>query len=221
MSRRLLALNLLLLAAAVVFSIQMVRISSTARQLPPPASPSPQRASAPPSKDTPVRDESRPSRPSPATNEQIAARNLFNPNRSPEAVTASPTPLAPAVKPVLYGVVIDGGTRLAYLEDPSTKRVFGFKTGDAVAGGRVEQIEEDRVVIKRPEGPLEIRLQDPSKPKPAVPATPRVLAPPTPPAPGVLPPGVRPPLQPGIIRPLRPQRMDGGGGPPGSPSPDR
>jgi hypothetical protein len=112
-------------------------------------------------------------------------------------------------------VVIDGATRLAYLEDPITKRVFGYKTGDTVGGGHLEEIEEDRVVIKRPEGPLEVKLRDPSKPKPPVgasrpsPGVPRATPPAgASPAPSTTPStlGVVPPPPSGGQRPLGPVR---------------
>ncbi len=171
MSRRLLALNVLLAAATVVFAIELARALSAPRPLPPPsASPG-----APPG--AAVKDDLSPPRPALGAYGVVATKNLFSPNRSEMGAGAS---LAPAAKPVLYGVVIDTGTRLAYIEDPATKRVFGYKVGDAVAGGQLQQIEEDRVVIKRPEGALEVKLRDPSKPKPvaSAPRPPQAVAPP-------------------------------------------
>lgn len=195
MSKRLLALNLLLAAAAVVFSVRLVQVLSAPRSLPPLAVP-PAAQAVVPSKDEPA-----PARPSLSAYGVVATKNLFNPNRS-EAVAQ--TPLASAAKPVLHGVVINGTTRLAYIEDPVAKRVFGYKTGDTVAGGQLEQIEDDRVVIKRPEGPLEVKLKDPSKPKPvaSAPAPPRVAPPLAGTVPAITPtvPGVLPSPQPGAPR---------------------
>ncbi len=76
--------------------------------------------------------------------------------------------MAPGVKPVLHGVVVDGDRSRAYLEEPPARQVYGYAIGDRVAGGRLESIGRDRVVIVRPEGPLEVLLQDAAKPKPAV-----------------------------------------------------
>jgi hypothetical protein len=204
MSNRLLALNLLLAVTTAVFSFQLVRILSTPRSLSPPSllPASPTVASQ--------MDGPAPARPSLPAYGVVATKNLFNPNRS-EAT--SPTPQrAPAAKPVLHGVVIDGETRLAYLEDPAAKRVFGYKIGDTVAGGQVERIEEDRVVIKLAEGSLEVMLKDPSKPKPVLRG----------PAPSITPPAARVPVPgpPGGPRPpnlLR--RSQGGAGAPGAPTP--
>lgn len=217
MSRRLLALNVLLAATAVVFSFQLVHIRSTKRPFPPPF--------VPPAVQAPVspKDEPVPSRPSLATYGVVATRNLFNPNRS-EVVTSAAS-AAPALKPFLHGVVIDGSTRFAYIEDPATKRVFGYKIGDAVAGGQLEQIEADRVVIKRSDGPLEVKLRDPSKPKPVVRAPtppPRVVVPPgRPPPPSITPPGVPFPVPPGGPRPGLLPRPQGAAGVRGAPAPSR
>jgi hypothetical protein len=88
--------------------------------------------------------------------------------------------VAAGPKPLLHGVVMDGPTSRAYLEDPTVKRTFGYAVGDTVGGGRVQSISEDRVVIARPDGLVEVLLQDPAKPKLAVPAA--AAATPAPPA---------------------------------------
>jgi hypothetical protein len=97
----------------------------------------------------------------------IATKNIFNPRRS--EVTEA-TVVAPGPKPVLHGVMLDGNKSRAYLEEPPAGNVFGYAVGDTIAGGRLHSIGPDRVVIARPEGPVEVLLQDPSKPKPAAPA---------------------------------------------------
>jgi hypothetical protein len=74
------------------------------------------------------------------------------------------------MKSILHGVVIDGEQSRAYLDDPVAKRVFGYAVGDAVAGGRLEKILDDRVMIRRPEGVVEVLLQDPTKPQADEPA---------------------------------------------------
>jgi hypothetical protein len=57
----------------------------------------------------------------------------------------------------------------AYVEDPVTKMVRGYQIGDTVAGWRLDQIREDRVVIAGAErGMLEVLLRDPGKPRPAL-----------------------------------------------------
>jgi hypothetical protein len=46
--------------------------------------------------------------------------------------------------------------------------MFGYKTGDKLAGGQVERIEPDRVVIMRADGPIEVMLHRPREPLPVV-----------------------------------------------------
>lgn len=101
--------------------------------------------------------------PGPEAYAVIAAQNLFSPSRSE---TASAAAAVPVVKPILHGVVIDGAKSRAFLEDPAVKRVSGYSVGDSVSGGRLQTISDDRVTIARPEGVIEVLLQDPSKPRP-------------------------------------------------------
>jgi hypothetical protein len=131
----------------------------------------------------------------------VAARNLFSPTRTespPSAVAAA----SPAIKPNLYGIVLREGAPIAYLEDPSTKRVAGYRVGDAVAGGTVQTISADGVVINRPDGNMDVRLRDPGKPRPAAAALPG--------QPGAQPVAGQPAL-PGVIPPIG----GGAGAPPG------
>ena len=174
MSRRLLALNIVLAILSIALAAGIVRTLIVRHALPTPAAP---RAATPPA-------------PPPATENAdpglsgyavIAARNLFNPDRSETAVATAPV----VAKPILHGVVIDGVKSRAFLEDPAAKRVAGYSAGDMIGGGRIQRISDDRVVIARPEGLLEVLLRDPSKPRAtAVTAAPTQQAPtgaPTPP----------------------------------------
>src|SRR5262245_5833348 len=161
--------------------------------------------------------------PTPGAYGMIASRNLFSPTRS-DAPATSATSTAPAVviaKPNLFGVVLRDGAPLAYLEDPVTKRVAGYRVGDAVAGGTLKSIDADRVVLTRPEGSVDVRLHDPGRPRPAAPGpqppgTPGPMPPGTPPVPGVIPPATpegqaqQPPQVQGAVPPGAPT-------PPGTP----
>jgi hypothetical protein len=136
----------------------------------------------------------------------IASRNVFSPTRSETPVTATPGALVGGTKPNLQGVVLrDANTNaVAYLEDPLTKRVAGYRIGDSIAGGRVETITADHVIIARPDGNIDVRLRDPSKPRPAPPAVPPALPGqlPVPGAPSVVPPTTSQPMpQPSPIQP--------------------
>jgi hypothetical protein len=194
LSKRLWLLNLLLVAVAVVFGVVLARDATHSKPLPP--SPAPRRGVAPAAAEgapAAVAEDKL------ATYNVIVAKYLFNPSRS----EGGPAPAAPAAppppKPMLLGVVVDGPKSRAYLEDPSTKRVFGYKIGDTVSGGRLDQITDDKVVIVRPEGAIDVLLRDPSKPKP-----------PAAPAAGT-------PGQPGVPQPAHPGTQVGSPPVPGQP----
>src|SRR5262249_60621130 len=93
----------------------------------------------------------------------IAAQNLFNPGRSE---TASAAATVAVVKPILHGIVIQGGQSRAFLEDPSVKRTGGYSIGDSVSGGKVEKIAADRGGVARPGGPFRVLPRDSRKPRP-------------------------------------------------------
>ncbi len=148
----------------------------------------------------------------PAAYSVVTARNLFSPSRSEAPVTAQARPVAMLPKPTLHGVVLRNGTPIAYLEDPQTKRVAGYRLGDAVAGGTVQAINADHIVLTRPEGAVDVRLRDPSKPRPAAAPLPTASSPSSPAAgstglPGApTAPGLPPqPVAPGAVPPIPPR----------------
>lgn len=211
MSRTLIAVNVVLLAACALFIALMVRSARTPWPAPEPGRarpPAPAPAATPPAAEPPGG--------APAYT-VIATRNLFSPTRS-EAPPAPVTPVVSLPKPNLYGVIVREGASVAYLEDPVTKRVAGYREGDVIAGGTVQAISNDRVVLARPDGSVDVRLHDPSKPRPAAataatpsvplrnpvtppgtpPAQPGGVAPPT----GEAPPGQRRALPPSLLRRL-------------------
>jgi hypothetical protein len=122
----------------------------------------------------------------------IASRNPFSPTRSEAPLTAAQVGAAANVpRPFVYGIVLKDGAPFAYIEDPVTKRVAAYRIGDTVGGGTVQKIARDGIVLARPEGVIDVRLHDPSKPRPAAPgpATPPAgQSPATAPLPGVIPP---------------------------------
>lgn len=196
MSKRLLLLNLVLVALAAAFAGQLVRTLAARRELPPPLAVLTLQA-APERK-----AEAHLAQPALPIYGPIATKNLFNPNRS-EPVAAAPAAIA---KPYLHGVVVDEGMSMAFLEDPASKKVFGYKPGDPVAGGHLERVEKDRVVIRSGETTFEVLLRDPSKPKPRAPTPPPAL-----PGAPTLPPGVAqpPPRVPPAVPPLGSPRPRG------------
>jgi len=153
MPRRLLGINLALGLLCLAFAVGIVRSTLVWRPLP--IAPAPRTAAAAAPAVPPA-----PSVPGLEAYAAIAAQNLFNPARS-ETVAAAVA--VAVVRPILHGVVIEGPKSRAFLEDPSVKRVGGYSVGDLVAGGTLQRIADDRVVIVRPDGPVEVLLQDPAK----------------------------------------------------------
>jgi hypothetical protein len=190
MSRRLIVLN------AALTLVALVAAGYVLRELRTPA-PTPSIARRPPS--TAVT----PSAASPAAASDVpagsysivAARNLFSPTRS-EAPVSPAGALANVPKPFLYGILLNDANPVAYLEDPTTKRVAGYRLGDSVAGGTLKQIAADYVVLNRPDGDINVRLRDTSKPRPAamLPGRPGAIAP-------TVPAGVPPPVTPALPQP--------------------
>jgi hypothetical protein len=190
MSRRLLVLNVALGIVSVVLAVGIFRTFLLKRPIPAPSAP---RAVGAPASAAPAAAVDA----GPAAYTVIATRNLFNPSRSETAAAA-----APVAKPILHGVVIVGARSRAFLEDPMSKRVAGYSVGDTVGGGRIQKIADDRVVIARPEGLLEVLLQDPSKPRPT-PAAPAQAGPQQAGASQIGPAEVRPPqVGPGQVSPV-------------------
>src|SRR5947199_3490870 len=161
MPRRLLFLNVVLAAVSVLCIVLIAKQLLTAR---PPATPRGRPAVGASAAAAPAGD----SRLPPQAYNVIASRNLFSPTRSETAgpALAGGAPVLVA-KPALPGVVLREGSPIAYLEDPLTKRIAGYRVGDPIAGGTVQTISADTVVIARPEGMVDVRLRDPSKPRPA------------------------------------------------------
>lgn len=192
MSRRLLLLNVPVVAIGLVFAVLLAREFVISQPLPPPPAPrgplpSPTLGETGGPGHTPASDLSAYS--------VISARNLFNPSRSESGGLAA---VKPAGRPILHGVVIDGQKSRAYIEDPLAKGVFGYTVGDTVGQGQIKTISADRIMIAGPEGTFEVLLHDPSKPRPAAPGMVGAPAAPQPPAaPGAPPvrrtaPGVAP-----------------------------
>lgn len=177
MSRRLVLLNIPVVAIGLAFAGLLGREFLVSRPLPPPPA---LRASAPPSTlgGTAAPDQSPASDPGAYT--MIAARNLFNPSRSESSGLAAAKQAGG--RPVLHGVVLDGQRSRAYIEDPLAKGVFGYTVGDTVGQGQIKTISADRITITSPEGNFELLLHDPSKPKPVIPGA---IAQPAPRAPAV------------------------------------
>lgn len=189
MPKTLIVGNAVLLALSALFVVLLVRAART-----PWPAPTPVRARPAPAQSAPPAEGDPKAQPAPQANAIIASRNLFSPTRTetpPTPVAAVPAVVLP--KPNLYGVIVRENAPIAYLEDPATKRVGGYRLGDTIAGGTVKDITRDRVTLARPDGNIDIRLHDPSRPRPVPPPAPPGSAP-------ALPGGVQPP-RPGAVTP--------------------
>jgi len=212
MSKRLPLITVLLVGVALVFAALTARELTSVQRVPAPRPQPAASVAAPAPPPTPAP----PAPPAAPNYAVIASRNLFSPTRSEAPVTPPAPPPAAAVlpKPSLFGVILQDGAPIAYLEDPVTKRVARYRVGDSVAGGTVKAIESDTVLLSRPEGQVVVRLHDPMRPRAAAPPVPT----PTPgaqrfiPPPGVMPEGAPPsgvpsrrPLPPGVLGRIPPQ----------------
>ena len=152
MPRRFVALNLALAAAATLLIVYIVRQFVAPMPLPVGG-----RRAAGPVMST-VTDTAK--TPASAYN-VVAARNLFSPTRTEAPSSTSVTGL-PVARPNLFGVVVRSiGASVAYLEDPTTKRVAGYRVGDKIQGATVQAIKVDGVTIDGPGGPMDVRLHEP------------------------------------------------------------
>ena len=204
----------LLLINAILIAIAAGSVVFIARQLMAPM-PMPQAGKARP----PAAAGERPAdagRPSASAYMTVVAKNLFSPTRTEAPVSATASAAANLPKPNLFGIVLREGAPIAYLEDPTTKRVSGYRIGDAVAGGTVQAISADSVSIQRPDGKMDVRLRDPGKPRQAIQSPPALAGTPgaqpvaNQPLPGVIPPAAPPQVGPvPAVPPAVPQIVPG------------
>jgi hypothetical protein len=210
MPRKFMALNLALAAVATLLIVYIVRQFVAPMPLPVGG----RRAATPP----PTAAAVDMPRPPASAYTMVAAKNLFSPTRT-EAPVGATTAAAPLVRPNLFGVVVRDTGSIAYLEDPTTKRVAGYRVGDRIVGGTVQTIKADGVVIDRPEGPVNVRLHDPGKPRPAQPTAAATQPSVAPALPGVIPPATPQAAAPQVARPPVPPGQPPAGTAPRPPGP--
>src|SRR5881397_2609170 len=193
MSRTLVAVNLALAAVAVLLVLYIGRQFVAPTSLPLGGRRAVTSAGTTDSADSP--------RPPASAYNVVAARNLFSPTRT-EAPSSSVVTASPLIKPNLFGVVVRERGSIAYLEDPTTKRVAGYRVGDRIMGGTVQAIKADGVTIDAPGGAMDVRLHDPGKPR-ATPAAAAGTPQPgmAPVLPGVIPPTATTPVPPTVAQP--------------------
>lgn len=104
----------------------------------------------------------------------IADANLFHPDRKipPEKKIEEAAPL-PRPDLVLYGTVITGETRLAYLEDLKAprstpgrgKRQLSLREGDILSGFTLKQVEANKIVMVRGDEQMTVYVHDTTRRK--------------------------------------------------------
>jgi hypothetical protein len=92
---------------------------------------------------------------------EIYEKDLFRPSRSPVAQDAqTPQTISPKEKPVLFGTTIMGDKKFAILEDPQTKSSKLYYINDSIAGFKVIDIVENKVILQKGANMIEIKLRD-------------------------------------------------------------
>jgi hypothetical protein len=161
-SKRLLGVNALLAGLSVGFSIYIVW------EMTAPLSPSMDTPSRPVNTAI-VEPDNTPRLATPAVTAAIASRNLFSPTRTDAQRADSAVIGTPGLHLNLFGVVLAGERSIAYLEDPTSKRVYAYRLGDSVAGATIRVIEASHIVLERRNQRVDVQLHDPSRPKPSLP----------------------------------------------------
>jgi len=79
------------------------------------------------------------------------------------------TPPRPAARPKgapeVQGIIVRDEGAVAYIRDPQTNQVKGYRVGDKVGDAVIEKIGEREVVLTTPTGRIEVRLEErPTRP---------------------------------------------------------
>jgi hypothetical protein len=91
----------------------------------------------------------------------IVDKDLFRPSRTPIKGNGQITaPLSPKERPKLFGTMIMDSRRFAILEDPSTKASKIYYLNDSFSGFTVSEILEDKVILKRGDESIEVKLRE-------------------------------------------------------------
>ena len=157
MSRRLLTTNAVLALLSVGFAVSIIGKMTATHESAAPARPATTVAAVVASTADRVAA-------TPTFYSTIGSRNVFSPTRADTQKTdAAITIIGQRLN--LFGVVLAGERSIAYLGDATTKRVFGYRLGDSVAGGVIRAIEANRIVLERMNQRVDVQLHDPSKPR--------------------------------------------------------
>lgn len=99
------------------------------------------------------------------------------PAPAPPARPAGPTPARTATPaavgsprvadtgPRVHGIIMLGEQAHAYIFDPATRQVRRYAVGDSVGDAVLERIGERHVVLRTAAGPVELRVEEPPRPR--------------------------------------------------------
>ncbi len=171
-------LNILLAAAAVAAGYYIVSPGMDKEiNFPPPVV---KAVPAPAADQTQKAEKSEPAGP-PIDFMLIADQNLFHPDRKIPVEKPQAPPPPPKPELVLYGTLITGHTRLAYIDNikaPLTtpgrgKRMRVLRIGDMVSDFILKEIHQSMIVLVRGSEVMTVNLEDPKgkRQNPAFPAT--------------------------------------------------
>jgi hypothetical protein len=163
--------NIVLAAVLIVFANNMfLPLLGKSSKL---TVPSPKKQAAVPSK-TDEKSPAESKSPSPSDYFLIAEQNIFHPERKiPVEKKDAAAEALPKPEFVLYGTLIEGDLRIAYMEDKKApqnaptrgKKQIPLRVGEALSGFVLREIDADKVVMVRGEEKLAVSLNDPSKSK--------------------------------------------------------
>ncbi len=90
----------------------------------------------------------------------IAQKDLFRPSRTASNAESVPASVSAGDAPKLFGTIIKNDIKMAILEDPSSKTTKIYNVNDSVAGFRVSEILQDKVVLMRGNEKIEVKLRE-------------------------------------------------------------
>ena len=79
--------------------------------------------------------------------------------KPPSVAPRPPTVTRPHRGLEVQGIIVRDDVPVAYIRDPVTKQVKGYRVGDRVGDAVIEKIGEREVVFTTPTGPVEVRLE--------------------------------------------------------------
>ena len=83
----------------------------------------------------------------------------------PPTVPRPTTAARPKGAPEVQGIIVRDEGAVAYIRDPQTNQVKGYRVGDKVGDAVIEKIGEREVVLTTPKGRIEVRLEErPTRP---------------------------------------------------------